>query len=295
MPGLRPAARRPSSRVANWDFAKRSLANATRFVLNLMQPEREVIPMHGDSSEQKCEPIDLERLHRKQRLAASFRLFSHFGFEQGTAGHITSRDPARTDAFWVNPYGRHFGLIRVSDLILVDHAGAVLEGEGRINPAAFAIHSAIHASRPEVIAAAHAHSVFGKAWSTTGRLLDPITQDACVFYADHAVFKRFGGVVDSTEEASLLVEALGSYKAVVLANHGLLTVGTSVDSAAWWFITLERCCHVQLLAEAAGTPSVIADIIADRTCKMFGTETAGYRSFQPLYEYITRKEPDLLC
>src|ERR1700722_10890699 len=81
-----------------------------------------------------------ERKHRKQRLAASFRLFAKFGFDEGVAGHITARDPERLDHFWVNPFGMHFAHIRVSDLILVNHLGEVVEGEYPVNTAAFAIH-----------------------------------------------------------------------------------------------------------------------------------------------------------
>src|SRR6266849_1722404 len=126
-----------------------------------------------------------ERRHRKERLAASFRLFSRYGFDEGGAGHITARDPERLDHFWVNPFGMHFGQIRVSDLILVNHRGDVVEGKYPVNGAAFAIHSQIHKARPDVIAAAHAHSLYGKTWSSLGRLLDPITQDSCAFYEDH--------------------------------------------------------------------------------------------------------------
>src|SRR5438034_8907027 len=101
-----------------------------------------------------------ERQHRKERLAASFRLFSRFGFDAGVAGHITARDPELADHFWVNPFGLHFALMRVSDLILVNDKGAVVEGNAMVNGAAFAIHSQIHAARPDVIAAAHSHSMY---------------------------------------------------------------------------------------------------------------------------------------
>ena len=114
-----------------------------------------------------------ERLYRQQRLAAAFRLFARFGFDEGVAGHITARDPEDPDRFWVNPFGLHFGHISVSDLLLVDAEGDVVAGEGRLNGAAFAIHSQVHAARPDVVAAAHAHSLHGKAWSGLGRLLDP--------------------------------------------------------------------------------------------------------------------------
>ena len=107
------------------------------------------------------------------------------------------------------------------------------------------------------MAAAHAHSIYGKSWSTLGRLLDPLTQDACAFYEDHALFDDYTGVVLDLEEGKRIAHALGDDKAVILRNHGLLTVGHSVDEAAWWFITMERSCQAQLLAEAAGTPVLI--------------------------------------
>ena len=84
-----------------------------------------------------------ERLHRKRMLAAAFRLFSRFGFDEGVAGHITARDPEKLDHFWVNPFGMHFGQIRSSDLILVNHHGEVVEGKYPVNGAAFAIHSRV--------------------------------------------------------------------------------------------------------------------------------------------------------
>src|SRR5215213_11974107 len=106
--------------------------------------------------------VEEERLHRKQNLAAAFRLFSRFGFDEGVAGHITARDPELTDHFWVNPFGMSFKQIRVRDLLLVNHQGEIVEGDWPLNAAAFAIHSAIHAARPDVTAAAHSHSVYGK-------------------------------------------------------------------------------------------------------------------------------------
>jgi ribulose-5-phosphate 4-epimerase/fuculose-1-phosphate aldolase len=193
--------------------------------------------------------IEEERLHRKQRLAASFRLFGKFGFDEGVAGHI--------------------------------------------NGAAFAIHSQVHAARPDVIAAAHSHSLNGKAWSSLGRLLDPITQDACAFFEDHALFDDFTGVVLELDEGKRIGESLGDNKAVILRNHGLLTVGHSVDAAVWSFITMERSCQAQLLAEAAGTPVIIPDEMARKTYAQVGSPIACYYSFQPLYDMITREQPDL--
>src|SRR5215510_4840694 len=237
---------------------------------------------------------EAERAYRKERLAAGFRLFSKFGFEEGVAGHITARDPEELDHFWVNPFGMAFSHIRASDLIRVNAEGEVVEGEGGVNRAAFAIHSAVHAARPDVISAAHSHSVHGKAWSSLGRLLDPLTQDACAFYEDHALFDDYTGVVYDVEEGKRIAHALGDTKAVILRNHGLLTAGKTVDGAVWWFVTMERTCQAQLLAEAAGAPVSIDPEMARQTHSQIGSDVAGYASFQPLYQRIVREQPDLL-
>jgi len=235
-----------------------------------------------------------ERQHRKQHLAAAFRLFAKFGFDEGAAGHITARDPERKDHFWVNPFGLHFQQIRASDLILVNGKGEVVEGKRAVNIAAFAIHSSIHHARPDVVAAAHSHSLFGKAWASLGRLLDPITQDACAFFEDHVVFEDFTGVVYETSEGERIAKALGNRKAAILQNHGLLTVGQTVDEAAWWFITMDRSCHAQLLAQAAGKPALITRERALATRELVGTHQAGWFQFQPLWEMISQEQQDLL-
>jgi ribulose-5-phosphate 4-epimerase/fuculose-1-phosphate aldolase len=235
-----------------------------------------------------------ERLHRKQRLAAAFRLFARYGFDEGVAGHITARDPEKPDHFWVNPFGMYFGQIRASDLILVNHEGDVVEGKLPVNAAAFAIHSQVHAVRPDVVAAAHAHSMYGKSWSSLGRLLDPLTQDSCAFFEDHALFDDYTGVVLDTTEGRRIARTLGEKKAIILRNHGLLTVGRTVDEAIYWFLALERSCQAQLLAEAAGRPVKIDPEQARLTRSQVGSEVAGWFSFQPLYEKVVREEPDLL-
>ena len=238
--------------------------------------------------------VEEERTHRKQRLAAAFRIFGHFGFDEGTAGHITARDPELTDHFWVNPLGMNFKQIRVKDLLLVNDRGEVVEGTWPVNQAAFVIHSQIHAARPDVVSAAHSHSVFGKAWSSLRRPLDPLTQDACAFYGDHVVFGDYTGAVLDLEEGKRIAQALGGCKAAILSNHGLLTVGRTVDEAAWWFVTMERTCQAQLVAEAAGTPVPIGPEVAETTAGQTGGHRIGWRQFQPLYDWIVEQYPDLL-
>jgi ribulose-5-phosphate 4-epimerase/fuculose-1-phosphate aldolase len=125
-------------------------------------------------------------------------------------------------------------------------------------------------------------------------LLDPITQDACAFYEDHALFQDYTGVVLDTSEGQRIATTLGNKKAMILCNHGLLTVGQTVDAAVWWFISMNRCCHAQLMAEAAGKPVLIDPETARLTYGQIGSSFKGWFSFQSLYDMIVRQEPDLL-
>jgi len=238
--------------------------------------------------------IVAERRHRQERLAGAFRLFARFGFDQGLAGHITARDPELTDHFWVNPFGVHFSRIKVSDLLLVNARGEIVVGDAPLNRAAFAIHAALHEARPDVIAAAHTHSLYGKAWSALGRKLDPLTQDACVFYQDHGLFEEFGGVVYETSEGAQIAAALGPHKGVILKNHGILTAGPTVEAAAWWYIALDNACHAQLLAEAAGSPRQIPHAAAALTHEQIGRANGAARSFDALWQGLVEAEPELL-
>ncbi|KAI0393332.1 arad-like aldolase/epimerase [Xylariaceae sp. FL0594] len=233
----------------------------------------------------KFETLEDERRYRKQHLAAAFRVFADRGFDEGVAGHISVRDPILTNHFWLNPLSMHFSLIKASDLILCDEEENVVEGNDPINAAAFAIHSQIHKARPDVTAVCHAHSVHGKAFSCFGRELEMLTQDACRFYRSHSVYRDFRGVVVEKEEGRRIAAALGAGKACILQNHGILTVGQSVDEAAFWFISLERTCQAQLLADAAAAAGykkiTIPNEEAARTAAQVGGPEKGWLAFQP--------------
>ena len=128
-----------------------------------------------------------ERVHRLQRLAAACRIFGRYGFADGALGHVTVRDPEHADRLWMNPYGISMRQIKVSHLIQVNDRGDILEGSGAVNPVGLRLHSAVHKARPDVVAMCHAHSLYGSAWSSLERMLDPITQDACLFFERQAL------------------------------------------------------------------------------------------------------------
>lgn len=237
-----------------------------------------------------------ERDYLKGRLALAFRIFGRNHWDEGPAGHITLRDPIKPDHFWVNPFGMPFSHIKKSDLILVDHDGNVVDGGPNrlLNLAAYMIHSAVHTARPDVLCAAHCHSIYGRTFSTLGRELDISTQDACIFYKDHAVYDSFKGIVLAKEEGYNISKALGPKKAVILQNHGLLTVGQTVEACLFWFTALESCCRTQLLADAAcagrgGKPIIIDEEDAAFTYKSVGTPHAGWFSGQPVFTEVDRE------
>lgn len=186
--------------------------------------------------------------------------------------------------------------MRASDLIRVSEDGAVIEGGPNrlLNRAAFAIHSAIHQARPDVMAACHSHTIHGRAFCSLGRKLEIITQDHCAFHNDHVLYGAFNGVVLAAEEGRNIAAALGGAKAALLQNHGLLTVGRTIDEAVYWFVSMDRCCESQLLAEAAAgargeRPIVIDDADAKFTYDTVGTHYAGFFNAKPLFDVIHRE------
>ncbi|KAI0636764.1 class II aldolase/adducin domain-containing protein [Trametes polyzona] len=240
-----------------------------------------------------------ERAFLKFRLAQAYRIFGKLGYDEGVAGHITVRDTIRPDCFWVNPFGKHFSMIQPEDLILVDHNAQVQAAESGpnrlLNKAAFMIHAAIHAARPNVHCAAHSHSVYGRAFSTLGKELSMITQDSCAFYQDHAVYDQYGGLVLGEEEGEHIAKTLGSKKAVILQNHGLLVATDSVEATLHFFITLEKSCQVQLQADAAAAglgrkPIEIPAAEAEMVYKVTGTNYAGWFSGRPHFELLEQQE-----
>lgn len=238
--------------------------------------------------------LEEERQDRKERLAASFRIFKKMEFDEGAAGHITVRDPIEPNTFWVNGFGLDFGEVAVSNLIRVNHEGTVIDGDLPVNAAAFSIHSRIHEARPDVIAAAHSHSVNGRAFSTLGKLLDPLTQDACAFHDDHVLFKEYGGVAFELDEGQAIANSLGNKKAAILMNHGLLTTGSSVDECVWWYISMEKCCKVELLTAPHNPHPIKNENAIVQANSIVGSKFAGWFQFQGLYRQMCKEQPDCL-
>lgn len=239
-----------------------------------------------------------ERRHRKEHLVAACRAFALEGFDYGFAGHLTVRDPERPELYWTNPMCVHFSQVKVSNLILADHKGRVVEGKYALNRAGFVLHAAVHEAHPDIISMCHAHTVYGTAFASLGRPLEPISQDAAAFFEDHAVITSEAGQVAVEERAgSAVSDWFKGVKAAIHQNHGLLTASRhSIDAAAFWFIALERCCRQQLMVEATGHKPVLVSPERSRYSREHvGSEYIGWLHFQTIYDHLVATQPDMLC
>jgi ribulose-5-phosphate 4-epimerase/fuculose-1-phosphate aldolase len=195
-------------------------------------PTKELTPLQAISQGVCLPGIPLFSSYDKHRawildhMAGAFRVFARKGYTEGMSGHISVRDPEHPHTFWTNPLSVHFGMLKASDMVLVDYDGKVVGGNQTrpANAAGFLIHSAVHKARPDVHAACHCHGKGGKAWSAFGKKLEMINQDVTYFYGEaQALYEEFGGVVLDEAEGKRLAAALGPKgKGMILKNHGLL-------------------------------------------------------------------------
>jgi ribulose-5-phosphate 4-epimerase/fuculose-1-phosphate aldolase len=192
-------------------------------------------------------------------LAACYRLVSLYGWDDLVFTHISVRIPGKEHHFLINPYGMLFDEITASSLVKVDLSGEkVAPNPHAINPAGFVIHSAIHAAREDVTCVLHLHTAAGVAVSAQKGGLLPISQQATVALASLA-YHDYEGIALRDDEKPRLVKDLGPHTALVLRNHGLLTVGATVADAFIAMFVLQRACEIQLLAQSGGSELVVVD------------------------------------
>ena len=240
--------------------------------------------------------VEAQRQHLKERLVGACRAFALQGFDYGFAGHLTIRDPENPSLYWTNPMAVHFSQVKVSNLILADHHGTVVQGKHAINRAGFVLHAAVHEAHQDIVAMCHAHTVYGTAFASLGKKLEPISQDAAVFFEDHVVIGDDAGQVAVEVKAGHKVaNSFAGVKAAIHQNHGLLTASRhSIEAAAFWFIALERCCQQQLLIDATGlTPRLVTPERARYSREHVGSEYIGWLHFQTIWDQLVVTQPDM--
>jgi ribulose-5-phosphate 4-epimerase/fuculose-1-phosphate aldolase len=223
--------------------------------------------------------IDEIRARRKTDLALGYRLLAAQRWGDLGDGHISARDPEQTDCFWLLREGISFHQARVRDLVLIGPDGRLVEGGGSIVSAAYYIHMPILKARPEVVSAVHVHTGWGTPFSAEVRPIEPITQEACIFFEDHAIFDDEEVQIQDVDGGKRIADSLGSHRAIILRNHGLLTVANRVDEAVGAFVIMERVAEAHMKTQNAKPISAEAARYAKKDLTRGG---AGRHAFASL-------------
>ncbi|MGH9905112.1 MAG: class II aldolase/adducin family protein [Pyrinomonadaceae bacterium] len=225
------------------------------------------------------ESMSQEESERRIDLAAAYRLVAHYGWDDLIFTHISARVPGADHHFLINPYGMMFEEITASSLVKVDLEGRIVsESPYVINPAGFTIHSAVHAAREDAICVMHLHTDYGIAVSAQRNGLLPISQQS-IFPLASLAYHDYEGLALNDEEKPRLVQDLGNHKNMILRNHGLLTIGSTVAEAFLSMYILERSCKIQILAQSGNSELVhVPDSIIKRVAAQLNVVTVGQGS-----------------
>ena len=196
--------------------------------------------------------VSREEWETRVNLAACYRLVHHYGMDDLVYNHISARVPGEEGHFLINAYGMTYDEITASSLVKIDHDGSVVQDSGTgygVNHAGFVIHSAVHRGRPDVACVIHTHTPAGMAVSAMKCGLQPLTQNA--MYFSGVGYHDYEGPAVDLEEQKRLVGDLGRHEAMILCNHGLLSVGRTIPEAFVTMYWLERACQAQAFAMAS--------------------------------------------
>jgi len=215
------------------------------------------------------------------KLAAAYRMVDYYGWTEQIYGHLTARVPGPENHFLINPWGLNYDEVTASNLVKIDVEGNVIgNGEHPVNFAGFIIHSAIHMTRSEQNhVVMHTHTRAGMAIAAIKEGLLPISMFATAFH-NRIGYHDYEGASLYPDERERIVKSLGPHKSMILRNHGLMAVGSTVPECFLRLYRLERACQVQLDAAAAGTLDLISAEIADRSA----FDLDSYQGMQPTAE-----------
>lgn len=218
-------------------------------------------------------------------LAAAYRLMALLGLEDSIYTHISVRVPNTDNQFLINPYGMLFRDVTASSLVKIDVNGKIMSPTPYdVNPAGFTIHSAIHMAREDAHCVVHTHTVGGVAVASMACGLQPCNQWALQFF-NRVSYHDFEGIALNHAERERLVNDFGiKNKALILRNHGLLTVGHTVQEAFIYMINLERACRVQVAIQSAGQiPYPVSTEVCELTAKQYESGESNRLANNPNY------------
>ena len=222
-----------------------------------------------------------ERAHRKRMCADGYRILASQRWGQLGDGHVSARDPLLTDHFWLLDWGVPFGAATPEQLVLVGPGGEVVDADGNptgaVNTAGYNIHAPLLAARPDVVSACHTHTQFGTPWSANVAPFRALSQESTAFVFDQALFDDEEVEVLSVDGGKRIAAALGDAKLCILRNHGLLTVGRTVEESVGWLVMAERVAEVHVKAPDG---RAISDEAAAVAASTMSADLTGWRVFQ---------------
>ena len=239
----------------------------------------------------RCSPAEWEM---RVELAACYRLIAHYRMTDWIYNHISASIPDEPDHYLINPFGLLYEEVSASNLVKVDVQGNLVDDVPYdVNPAAFVIHGAIHQARPDAVCVLHTHTAAGVAVSAQSEGLLPLSQHALRFH-DRVAYHEFEGIALDLDEQRRLVRDVGNKKVLILRNHGLLTIGTSVGNAFKEMFFLERACQIQVAALAGGMRTTRPAIdVCEHTAQQFDNDASFLqgRDWLALLRLLDRIDP----
>ena len=188
----------------------------------------------------------------EEKIVKACRILAEEGHSEQLAGQITVRSEEKPELFLTPGIGRTFGELTVEDICLIDSDLQVIDSDHQLNPA-LRFHMCLYRARPDLRCLVHTHPPYASALSMVGRPLCVAHMDTAMFHNDCAFLAEWPGVPFSDEEGRIISEAIGQNRSILLAHHGILTTGTSVEEATYLAVFMERAARLQVMAESIGT------------------------------------------
>jgi ribulose-5-phosphate 4-epimerase/fuculose-1-phosphate aldolase len=241
---------------------------------------------------QRENPVQQARID----LAAAFRLAARLGFDDTIWNHFSLTMPGTADRFLVKPHGLLMKEIRASDLIVIDPDGNTVEGRGQCERSGACIHVGVHLRHPRAACVLHSHMRYAS-WLgmvAGGRLL-PIHQNGLRFYNRVSYDDRYNGLAIVEEEGRRIADALGENNILLLANHGIIVVGSTVAEAFYDLYYFEVSCEEQYMLACSGVkPNLIPHAMAEATYRQYidGESGAPFEYFAAMRRMLEREEPE---
>lgn len=234
----------------------------------------------------KFRSLEEQQLYNKMVLVNTCRIFADLSISDGIGGYIVYRDVIDKSTYWVNPMGVDMSMVTLDDLIRVNWEGAVIEGRYPASQPAWASFTVIADNRPEINAAVHFHTKFGSTWSCFGLPIDYVTEDTAAFYNNLSVYNNFNGALLTRNDGRDMFKYLGKNNSIILQNHGIYTIGETLDEAAWRFLSLEKACEAQIMLETLKgsgiQPKTIPEEVLKKISWMMGRPYACWLQYQPI-------------